>query len=93
MAEVITAAAVRLNAIAGCLRRGRPVTFRELRGATGASPATLKRDLMRMRECYDAVIEYDPHENGYVLKDAGRLLKIADQVRTIAMDVDLILEV
>jgi predicted DNA-binding transcriptional regulator YafY len=47
------------------LKDGRPVSFRRLAELLGVSSATLKRDLLYMRDRLNAPIEYDRAANGY----------------------------
>lgn len=47
------------------LKERKVVSFAVLRGSLGVSPATLKRDLVYMRDRLHAPIEYDRNSNGY----------------------------
>jgi predicted DNA-binding transcriptional regulator YafY len=49
------------------LRGSRPVSFHRIAEVLGASPATVKRDLLYMRDRFNAPIEYDRAANGYRL--------------------------
>jgi predicted DNA-binding transcriptional regulator YafY len=49
------------------LKNGKPVSFAKLEEALGVSRATLKRDLLYMRDRFNAPIEYDREANGYQL--------------------------
>jgi predicted DNA-binding transcriptional regulator YafY len=52
------------------LKQGRTVSFLRLAEAVGVSRATLKRDLVYMRDRFNAPIEYDRSANGYRLGTA-----------------------
>ena len=47
------------------LKDGRPVPFRRLAEILDVSDATLKRDILYMRDRFNAPIEYDREANGY----------------------------
>jgi predicted DNA-binding transcriptional regulator YafY len=47
------------------LKDSKPVSFAKLEDALGVSRATLKRDLLYMRDQFNAPIEYDRAANGY----------------------------
>jgi predicted DNA-binding transcriptional regulator YafY len=47
------------------LKDSKPVSFAKLEEALGVSRATLKRDLLYMRDRFNAPIEYDRAANGY----------------------------
>ena len=49
------------------LRGSRPVSFHRMAEVLGVSPATVKRDLLYMRDRFNAPIEYDRAANGYQL--------------------------
>jgi hypothetical protein len=66
VSPLLTPMAVRIVLIERALRAGRP-TFERLQRATGASRATLKRDLLLMRTSLGAAIHYDAGSKGYSL--------------------------
>src|SRR6516164_4278156 len=47
------------------LKDSKVVTFSRFQDALGVSRATLKRDLVYMRDRFNAPIEFDRHANGY----------------------------
>jgi predicted DNA-binding transcriptional regulator YafY len=49
------------------LKDSKPVSFAKLEEALGVSRATLKRDLLYMRDRFNAPVEYDREANGYRL--------------------------
>lgn len=67
MSALLTDAGRRLVQIERALRARQRVTFRDLRQVLNASPATVKRDLMRLRGDMGAVIVYDPRTRTYTL--------------------------
>ncbi len=80
MSALLTPMAVRIVLIERALRTGRP-TFERLMSASGASRATLKRDMHLMRSELGAVIQYDRRSGGYRL--AGQWAGVAAQLQAI----------
>lgn len=64
---LLTTVGLRVVKIERMLRRGRVVSFAELRGELKVSPATVKRDLMLMRDELGAPIEWCAVARGYQL--------------------------
>jgi predicted DNA-binding transcriptional regulator YafY len=73
-AELLTPTARRILRIERVLQERGTVPFAALRRHLGVSPATLKRDLLFMRERLNAPVTYDRNKNGYRLGAPWSLL-------------------